>query len=85
MHFFTTPLGMTGIFPLVPKVSEALWEWTLEAKLCFAGRRVSMGIAMEGLAPWGETESRRVRRSQSAALTLGTRGKNHARVFGASG
>ena len=36
--------------PLVPKVSEALWERTCEAKLRFGGGRVSMGTAIEVVA-----------------------------------
>ena len=35
------------LFPLVPKVSAALWERTREAKLRFGGRRVRMGTAFD--------------------------------------
>ncbi|MEA3208885.1 MAG: hypothetical protein QOE70_1942 [Chthoniobacter sp.] len=34
-------------FPLVPKVSEALWERARQAKLRFGGGRVRMGLALE--------------------------------------
>ena len=44
------------------------------AKLCFIGGRVSFG-GTEVVAATRETKSHREARSQSAALTLGTRGK----------
>jgi hypothetical protein len=39
-------------FTLVPKVSEALWERTREAKLRFGGGRVSIGSAIGFVARW---------------------------------
>ncbi len=62
-------------FSLVPKVSAALWGRTPAAKLRFGGGRKSAEATSSFAGR--ETESRRDRHSQSAALTLGMRSKNH--------
>ena len=67
------------MFPLVPKVSAALWERRHEAELGFGGGRESMGAALRSWCAGGEAESRRNERAQSAALTLGTRRRTRGR------
>ena len=73
--FSRYPHPDSSVVPLVPKVSAALWERTWEAKLRFGGGRVRMGERLRSSCAGGETESLSDERSQSAALTLGTREK----------
>ena len=73
--FSRYPHPDSSVVPLVSKVSAALWERTWEAKLRFGGGRVRMGERLRSSCAEGETESLSDERSQSAALTLGTREK----------
>ena len=51
--FYASPFSLS--FPLVPKVSAALWERMREAKLGFGGGRVTVGTAFEVVVRrWGD-------------------------------